>query len=116
MGPKVNEIARWEADIIALQETKLGSIAQLKVGAKMKEANWQTFFGRAMATTATKMKVAMATNAANGGVAIITKTGTPSKKANGNAETAILRDQGRWEEVVQALGQGDKHLKVASIY
>ena len=54
MGPKVNEIASWEADIIALQETKLGSIGQLKVGAKMKEANWQTFFGRAMATTAAK--------------------------------------------------------------
>ena len=116
MAPKVKEIASWEADIIALQETKLGSLAQLKVGAKMKEANWQTYFGKAMATTATKNKVATASNAANGGVAIATKTATPSKKPNGNPETAILRDQGRWEEVMQALGHGDKHLKVASMY
>ena len=55
-----------------------------------------------MATIATKNKVATATNAANGGVAIITKMGTPSKKANGNADTSILRDQGRWEEVIHA--------------
>ena len=93
MGPKVAEIAGWNADIIALQETTLGSLAQMKAGAKMKEENWQTFFGKALATAATKNKVATATNVANGGVAIVTKMGTPSKKANGNAETAILRDR-----------------------
>ena len=60
------EIAEWPADVIALQETRLGNLAQLKVGAKMREANWQTFFGRAMETKATKNKVAIATNAANG--------------------------------------------------
>ena len=61
-------------------------------------------------------KVATATNAANGGVAILTKEGTPAKKAACNAETAILRDQGRWEEVLHALGKGNQHLKVASLY
>ena len=69
-----------------------------------------------MATNATKKKVATATNAANGGVAMLTKMGTPSKRATGNSETAILRDQGRWEEVLHALGTSDKHLKVASLY
>ena len=37
-------------------------------------------FGKAMANNATKNKVATATNAANGGVAIATKMGTPAKK------------------------------------
>lgn len=60
--------------------------------------------------------VATATNAANGGVAILTKTGTPAQKAVGDADAAILRDQGRWEEVLHALEKGNKHLKVASIY
>lgn len=43
MAPKATEIAEWPADIIALQETRLGNLAQLKVGANMKEENWQTF-------------------------------------------------------------------------
>ena len=86
MAPKATEIVEWPADIIALQETRLGNLAQRKVGAKMKEGNWQTFFGKAMETKATKNKVATATNVANGGVAVMTKMGTPSKRATGNAE------------------------------
>ena len=74
------EIVDWQADVIALQETRLGSLAQLKAGAKMQEEKWQTFFGKPMATNATKNKVATATNAANGGVAVITKVGDPGKK------------------------------------
>ena len=69
-----------------------------------------------MATNATKNKVATATNVANGGVVVLTKMGTPSKRAAGNADTAIPRDKGRWEEVLHVLGTGDKHLKAASLY
>ena len=116
MAPKRGEIAEWQADVIALQETRLGSLAQLKTGAKLREENWQAFFGKPMANKATKNKVATATNAANGGVAILTKSGTPAKKAPCNVDIAILRGQGRWEEVLHALGKGSKHLKVASLY
>ena len=38
------------------------------------------------------------------------------KKAPHNHETALLRDQGRWEEITHAFGKGDKHLKVATYY
>ena len=116
MAPKNAEISEWEADVIVLQETRLSSIAQLKVGAKLRENDWQVFFGRPTAAKATKAKVATATNAANGGVAIMTKEGTAAKKAPNNVDTAILRDQGRWEEVLHALGKGNQHLKVASLY
>ena len=50
-----------------------------------------------------EQKVATATNAANGGVAIVTKTGTPAKQVVGDVDAATLRDQGRWEEVLHAL-------------
>ena len=46
----------------------------------------------------------------------MTKAGTQAKKAPNNADTAILRDQGRWEEVLHALGNGNQHIKVASLY
>ena len=116
MAPKRAEIEGWEADVIAIQETRLGSLGQITAGAKLREQKWQAFFGKPMVNKATKSKVATATNAANGGVAILTKGGTPAKKAQNSAETAILRDQGRWEEVLRALGRGNKHLKIASLY
>jgi exonuclease III len=116
MAPKRAEIEGWEADVIALQETRLGTLGQITTGAKLREQNWQAFFGKPMANKVTKNKVATATNAANGGVAILAKEGTPVKKAQNSAETAILRDQGRWEEILHALGKGNKHLKVASLY
>lgn len=116
MAPKMAEIAEWQADVIALQETRLGSLAQLKIGAKMQEEKWQTFFGKPMANKATKNKVATESKAASGGVAVMTRTGTPAKKTPSNAETTILRDQGRWEEVLHALRKGNKHPKVANLY
>ena len=116
MAPKRAEIEGWEADVIALQETRLGNIGQITTRAKLREQKWQAFFGKPMVNKATKSKVATATNAANGGVAILTKGGTPAKKAQNSAETAILRDQGRWEEVLRTLGKGNKHLKIASLY
>ena len=105
-----------KADVIALQETRLGNLGQVAVGAKLREQNWQAFFGKPMANKVTQSKVVTATNAANGGVAILTKKGIPAKKAQNCAETALLRDQGRWEEVLHALGKGNKHIKIASLY
>ena len=43
MAPKRAEIEGWKADVIALQEIRLGSLAQLRTGAKLREENWQAF-------------------------------------------------------------------------
>ena len=69
-----------------------------------------------MEAKTTNNKVATSTNAASGGVAAITKVGTPAKRAPLSIDTAILRDQGRWEEVLRALGKCNKHLKITSLY
>ena len=39
MAPKRAEIEGWEADVIALQETRLGSIGQIATGARLRKQN-----------------------------------------------------------------------------
>ena len=53
MAPKRAEIERWEVDVIALQETRLGNLGQIATGAKLREQNWQAFFGKPMANKVT---------------------------------------------------------------
>ena len=80
LAPKVEEIMGLEVDALALQETRLSSLLQAKLAAKMAKEKWQAFFGRPTSAAASSSKVASATNAAKGGVAIITRTQVPAKK------------------------------------
>ena len=82
----------------------------------MHEENWQSYFGKPTEARESKSKVASASNAAKGGVALAIKEGTHAKKAAFDADAAILRDQGRWDEITQAIGNGKKHLKMSSLY
>ena len=116
LAPKIEEIMSWEVDAIALHETRLSNLLQAKLAAKMAKEKWQAFFGKATQAAASSSKVASATNAAKGGVAIITRTQVPAKKAPENADTIILRDQCRWEEVLVALDKGNRHVRIASVY
>ena len=116
LAPKVEQVLGWEADVLAFQETRLSSLMQLKITAKMSDEGWQPFLGKAMQVQTTANKVASATNAAKGGVALVAKSGVPIKKAPHNADIAILRDQARWEEILHAIGKGDRHLRIATLY
>ena len=86
------------------------------MAAKVQGEGWQAHMGNAMPVKASSSKVASATNAAKGGVALLARKGVPIKKAPHDHDTALLRDQGRWEEVTQAIGTGNRHVKIASLY
>ena len=60
--------------------------------------------------------VSTSTNAERGGVAIFTKDGIPTKRGELTHDTAILRDTERWEEATVGAEDGNKHLRVASVY
>ena len=96
MTSNVAELASWEVDVIALQETRLSNIGQMKIAARLHEEEWQTFFGKGTGVEASAKKIASASNAANGGVALLTKTGVPTREAPVTAETVMLRDLSRW--------------------
>ena len=64
----------------------------------------------------TAKQVVSATNAARGGVTIKVRKGVPAKTAALDAETVVLRDQCRWEEVAIALGTGKQHINMACLY
>lgn len=106
----------WNADVLAFQETRLSSSMQLKMAANMSDEGWQPFLGKGMQVQTTAHKVASATKAAKGGVALVATSGVPIKQAPHNADTAILRDQASWEEILHAIGKGDQHLRIATLY
>ena len=64
LRPRVDEVACWEADVVALQETKLGLVMQHVMAAKLRQDGWQAVMGKLTKVQATTKKVAMPTNAA----------------------------------------------------
>ena len=83
---------------------------QIKAASLMREEGWQCFWGKPTSTTRSAAK------AARGGVAIAVRKEMPAKQAAAAFETAVLRDDARWDEVVVAVGNGNKHIHHAAIY
>lgn len=106
----------WPADTLILQETGLSEIRQIKAAAVMREAGWQSFHGKPTSLAGTRKKAASANNAARGGVAIIVKEEIPTKKCIETQEFALLRNEGRWEEVTVSMEDGHQHVHHATIY
>ena len=115
---KAPTLARWEADITLLQETKLFAGAILEVRSKV-ASMYKHFIHGKPGTPIEKMSNVYGSavhDSAQGGVAVaITKPRSPIKQAP-SLLASERRSTGRWEEVFVPATKSTSHLAVANIY
>ena len=119
MRPRAEIIKSWDADIIAVQETKLAPHAIGEVSKIIKDDDWIISHGKPCQQQGPRKNTSRthaATEATSGGVAILTKTPKRPIIKDLAKEEPILHDSGRWTEVKVPITGGAKILTVASFY
>ncbi len=116
--PKIELIAKWDSDVILLQETKMSSTAIAEGRDKLNSKGWTLKHGTPckVIKRTTKRTAAAATEAARGGVAAVlrnprTPVPTPTTKL-----MTELRATGRWEEIVLPAKASTAHVGAATTY
>ena len=118
---RIEQVISWDADIIALQETKLAPHQLKDVHAVAKKQNWTLLHGRpcpsATAGDARKRRRTSAVQAANsGGVAILIKHPRQPIEHEYNDRDKRLHDSGRWQRAKVPLSHTAGNLTISCIY
>lgn len=106
-----------QADVLGLQEIRLGEVAQKSYASRLRAHGWQSFWGKPQPIITGDNVAPSAWNAAAGGVGILVKEGIPAKAA-AIVGTAMqeLWDSRRWCHTMVAYGSGRTVLHVMSVY
>ena len=115
LRPRANVIPTWEADVVALQETKL--IAE--TSAVLRQNGFAVVHGRPCQpqTYRNDVVTTQAANEANsGGVAIVTKQGLKTITRSVQEQELELYDTSRWMETKILVSGRTKHITVASFH
>ena len=119
LRPRANVIPTWEADVIALQETKLAPHAIAETSAVLNRNGYSMVHGHPCQPQAYR-KNAVVTQAANevnsGGVAIVAKHGLKTTTREVSEQETELYDIARWVETTIPVNGKTKYITVARFY
>ncbi len=122
LGPRIGEVAQWEADILMLQETKLAPHAIKDATEVSRAAGWKFLHGRPCKVVTRKASsgrapmVFAATSATSGGGATIMKRPRQNLDHRLTDKETELRDTGRWMKTCTATNGGRGILTTACYY
>ena len=114
---QVDAVKKLQADVVALQETRLNEWSQGEMQNEMESAGWQLICGKPQPRQDRSKSAPSPWNAKHGGVAVMTRKGliacrqpadTPAKER--------LWKTGRWVHVAISVGDGRVVLHVMSVY
>ncbi|CAE8724944.1 unnamed protein product, partial [Polarella glacialis] len=112
------EVVRWQAKVIALQETRLSEASQIELSSALYEDGWSAIWGRPQQPQRRKKSFVPAPwNATHGGVGVSVRRGIPVSR--GPIDTPLkqrLWDSGRCVHAMIAYGSGNAVLHVFSVY
>eukprot|EP00973_Karenia_brevis_P028730 3962339-Karenia_brevis.AAC.1 len=110
-------ICSMDADIIAVQESRLNDFAQKAMKQEMRDKGWTLLCGKAQPPQNRRKAAASICNARHGGVAVMVRRGISAQL--GPVDTVVRRrlwESGRWMHAMIALGAGHQILHVMSVY
>ena len=107
---------RWEADVVALQETRLGIMEQVQSREYCKDHGWDVSFGMAMKPEARSAQKTSSRTVSNGGVMIMAKSPHKCHRTWCDALYNKLFRSARWNEVSLPVGDGTHCITIASLY
>ena len=119
LRPRANVIPTWEADVVALHETKLAPHAIAEASAVLRQNGYAMVHGL-LCQPQTYRKDVVTTQAANeansGGVAIVAKRGLKTITRSVQEQELELYDISRWMETKTPVSGRTKFVTVASFY
>ncbi len=122
LGPRIGEVAQWEADILMRQETKLAPHAIKDATEVSRAAGWKFLHGRPCKVVTRKASsgrapmVSAAIQAASGGVATMVKRPRKHLDHRLTDKETEMRDTGRWMKTCTATNGGGGILTTACYY
>jgi exonuclease III len=119
LQPRAEEVALWDADVIAVQETKLAAHAIRDMTDLMKDNHWRFVHGKPCAPSGSwksRRRTKAATEANRGGVGIMIKDHLRPIATRGETQGMEVHACGRWAEVKIPLPGINTVLTVVSYY
>ena len=113
-----DEVVRLNAEMLALQETRLSELAQLDMSRLLGDHGWAAIWGKPMQPQKRKQaSVPSAHNARHGAVAVLVRQGIAARA--GPVDTPVRKRlwvSGRWVHAVVTFGEAKNALHVFSVY
>ena len=116
-GTLLNGFRGIDADIAALQETRLNRWSGGEMRRQLEEDGWQLFSGKAQARQNRASETSSPWNARHGGVAVMVRNDLAASEVPlDSAVRKRLWETGRWLHVAVAIGDGKQVMHVMSVY
>ncbi len=111
---------RWNFDVLAVQETKLGEEAQIALAAQIREDEWEPVWGapQPLLNKIREGNIAgiNVNDAKHGGVGVLVKGGQPVQKVEPRLGSEHLFDEGRLVHAYLPWGDGSSGMYALSMY
>ena len=116
LPPRWTKVARWDTEVLALQETRLGVLEQIHARDNFGEHGWDLSFGMPMKHQPRSGQKVSSRVVCNGGVLIGAKSPHTTNVTWANDLFNKLHRTSRWTESAVALGRGNDTIVVSSLW